>query len=243
MVDPRPGFYGKVTSHGDFVARRLAPSFQQGWDAWLQSGMQHSRKTLAERWVATWLSSPIWRFALARGVCGDNAWVGLMMPSVDRVGRHFPLTLAACIDGQQSLLDCASLHDDWFKDLEELALSSLGVGFSLDAFDTALCNLGPPDKCGADNAANATGGTQSGAVIALDPAKELHEQLAAPSVGLMKAVAGAALHDHSLWWTDGSPQIAPCMLVCSGMPVAGAFVALLDGTWGEHGWVSGRGNS
>ena len=239
MVDPRPGFFGKVTSHGDFVGRRLAPSFQQGWDGWLQAGMQQSRQTLGSAWVATYLSSPIWRFALARGVCGENAWVGLMMPSVDRVGRHFPLTLAACIDGQESLLDCASLHDDWFKDLEELALSSLGEGFLLDDFDKALCNLGPPDDSGA---ANAAGAPEAGTVIALDPVLELHEQLSAPSVGLMKAVAGAALHAHSLWWTDGSPQIPPCMLVCNGLPAAGAFVALLDGTWQQHGWVSAIGN-
>ena len=232
MVDPRPGFFGKVTSHGDFVGRRLSPSFQQGWDAWLQAGMQHSRQALAERWAATYLNSPIWRFALARGVCGENAWVGLMMPSVDRVGRHFPLTLAACIDGQESLLDCASLHDAWFQDLEELALSSLGDGFSLEDFDTALCNLGPPDGSGAVAAPSLEAGT----VIALDPAQELHAQLSAPSVALMKAIAGAALQEHSLWWSDGSQQIAPCMLVSHGLPAADSFVALLDGTWSANGW-------
>ncbi len=237
MVDPRPGFFGKVTSHGDFVGRRLEPSFQQGWDAWLQEGMQQSKKTLAERWAPTYLTSPIWRFALARGVCGENAWVGLMMPSVDRVGRHFPLTLAACIDGDESLLDCMSLHDDWFKDLEELALSSLGEGFVLDGFDTALCNLGPPDYA---LASAVTGAPEAATMIPLDPAQELHSQLAAPSVGLMKAVAGAALHGHSLWWSDGSQQIAPCMLVCNGLPAAEAFVALLDGTWNERGWIEGQ---
>jgi type VI secretion system protein ImpM len=237
MVDPRPGFFGKVTSHGDFVGRRLEASFQQGWDAWLQAGMQQGKQTLAERWGPVYLSSPIWRFALARGVCGEKAWVGLMMPSVDRVGRHFPLTLASCIDGQESLLDCASLHDDWFQDLEELALSSLGEGFSLDDFDTALCNMGPPDSTGA---AVIAGATEAGTVIALDPSQELHAQLSAPSVALMKAVAGAALHEHSLWWTDGSQQIPPCMLVCNGLPAAGAFVALLDGTWKEHGWVGAQ---
>ena len=194
--------------------------------------MQHSRQALAERWAATYLNSPIWRFALARGVCGENAWVGLMMPSVDRVGRHFPLTLAACIDGQESLLDCASLHDAWFQDLEELALSSLGDGFSLEDFDTALCNLGPPDGSGAVAAPSLEAGT----VIALDPAQELHAQLSAPSVALMKAIAGAALQEHSLWWSDGSQQIAPCMLVSHGLPAADSFVALLDGTWSANGW-------
>ena len=197
--------------------------------------MQQSRKTLGERWAPIYLSSPIWRFALARGVCGESAWVGLMMPSVDRVGRHFPLTLAACVDGRESLLDCASMHDAWFQDMEELALSSLGADFSLEAFDTALCNLGPPDPSGA---AIVAGAVDAGTVIALDPAQELHAQLSQPSVALMKSVAGAALHEQSLWWTDGSQQIVPCMLVCRGLPAAASFVALLDGQWREHGWLT-----
>jgi type VI secretion system protein ImpM len=233
MVDPRPGFFGKVTSHGDFVGRRLEPVFQQGWDDWLQAGMQQGRQKLAERWSPVYLSSPIWRFALARGVCGEQAWVGVMMPSVDRVGRQFPLTLAACIDGQESLLDCASLHDDWFMDLEELALSSLGDGFVLEDLDKALCNLGPPDGSPASEVAAAS---DVGTVIALDPAQDLHPQLATPSLAMLKAVAGAALQGHSLWWTDGSQQIPPCMLVCKGLPAASAYVALLDGTWSTHGW-------
>ena len=41
------------------------------------------------------MMAPIWRFALAPGVAGPLPMLGVMMPSVDRVGRQFPLTLAA----------------------------------------------------------------------------------------------------------------------------------------------------
>lgn len=141
--------------------------------------MQHSRQALGDRWAPTCLSSPIWRFALASGACGEHAWLGLMIPSVDRVGRHFPLTLAAVIDSQESLLGCASPHDEWFQDIEELALSSLADGFSLEDFDTALCNLGPPNSA-----------------------------------------CGTAVAGRSHWWTEGSQQIPPCILVCNGLPTA-----------------------
>ncbi len=211
------GFFGKVTSHGDFVARRLAPSFVQPWDAWLQGGLQASRQALGERWLATWLSSPIWRFALAPGVCGDDGVAGLVMPSVDRVGRHFPLTLAATVAGLRPF-DCLGGYDAWFGGLEELALSSLRDDFSLDVFDAALGALaGQPPGRGAPTAV--------GTVIAAG----LPEQLA-------KAVANAALAGHSLWWTDGSPQVAPCLLVCRGLPAPAACAALLDGRWQAHGW-------
>jgi type VI secretion system protein ImpM len=251
-VDRRPGFFGKVTSHGDFVGRRLAPTFQQRWDDWAQQGLQASRQALGPQWLTTWLSSPIWRFALAPGVCGDAAWCGLQMPSVDRVGRHFPLMIAAPWPAGAPLLDCVTAHDAWFTALEDLALSSLRAEFSLDDFDAALCALvQPAGLAGAGAIAGAVGGAgalagapvparareaRAGTFIALDAALPLSDQLDRPSVPLLQAIAGAALHGQSLWWTDGSPQIAPCVLVCAGMPSPTGFTALLDGDWQSHGW-------
>lgn len=208
------GFFGKVTSHGDFVARRLPPSFQQPWDEWLQGGLQESRQALGGNWLATYMSSPIWRFALAPGMCGDQGWAGLVMPSVDRVGRHFPLTLAAAVAPP---LACLVHHEVWFNRLEALALSSLREDFSLDAFDFDLCGLDVPDT--------PDGSAPAGTVIAFDGGQ--------PD---FPALANAALHGHSLWWTDGSPHVAPCLLVCVGFPAPAAFTALLDGDWQAHGW-------
>ncbi|MFW8696321.1 type VI secretion system-associated protein TagF, partial [Mesorhizobium japonicum] len=65
------------------------------WDLWLQAGLRHSRELLRERWLETYLNSPIWHFSLGAEVCGRAAMAGVLMPSVDRVGRYFPLTLAA----------------------------------------------------------------------------------------------------------------------------------------------------
>ncbi len=80
---------------GDFVSRRLPASFV------LLGRMAASRlclpaeTELGAEWLETYLTSPIWRFALSGGVCGDRACAGIFMPSVDKVGRYFPLTLAA----------------------------------------------------------------------------------------------------------------------------------------------------
>ena len=54
-----------------------------------------SRAALGDRWLDLYLTSPAWRFACAAGVCGPAPVVGLMAPSVDRVGRYFPLALVA----------------------------------------------------------------------------------------------------------------------------------------------------
>ncbi|TFW14754.1 type VI secretion system-associated protein TagF [Duganella callida] len=226
-VDPRAGFFGKVTSHGDFVSRRLGADFLRVWDAWLQEGLQQSRTVLGPRWLNTYLSSPIWRFALSSDVCGEHGWAGLMMPSVDRVGRHFPLVLARALPAPASPLDCAQKHDDWYAQLEALALWSLEEGFSLEQFDATLSSVPTPH-------ADAAPG---GAVMLLDESQPLGPQLAnAGSSGLLRHIAGAALAGQCLWWTDGSPQIAPCMLLSRGLPPASAFAALLDGDWHGHGW-------
>src|SRR5436190_512470 len=99
--DPTPGFFGKVMTHGDFVSR----------------------------WLDTYLTSPIWRFVLAPGVCDNRAWAGVLMPSVDRVGRHFPLTIAAGATSDGAILDWVGSGKEWFDQLEDLALSSLADGF------------------------------------------------------------------------------------------------------------------
>ena len=231
MAEPRTGFFGKVTSHGDFVTRRLAPEFQRQWDAWLQDGLQRSRAALGARWLDTYLSSPIWRFALAPGVCGPQARAGLLMPSVDRVGRHFPLTLARALDGAAPLLDCVTAHHDWYAQLELLALSSLEEGFSLEAFDAAVEALAPP-------VAGSPAPLRQSPVIALagihPPAPPLAS--AAEGAGLVPAIAAAALQGQCLWWTDGSPKVAPCLVLSRGLPSADAFSALLDGDWRGHAW-------
>lgn len=128
------GFYGKFPSLGDFVSRRLPRSFIDPWDEWLQSGLLDSQQQLGEKWLSTFLVSPIWRFAISPGLCGDSAWAGIMMPSVDRVGRYFPLTLVKSIAvNEMSVLFQA--ENDWFDQLEKLALSVLNQDFDFEQFD------------------------------------------------------------------------------------------------------------
>jgi type VI secretion system protein ImpM len=89
------GLFGKLPSRGDFVQLGLPGSFVRPWDAWLQQAMAGSQERMGDAWLPAYLESPVWRFVLPGGMCGAGAVLGLLMPSVDRVGRYFPLTLAA----------------------------------------------------------------------------------------------------------------------------------------------------
>jgi len=89
------GLFGKLPARGDFVQLGLPGSFVRPWDAWLQQAMAASQQRMGEAWLPAFLEAPVWRFVLPDGMCGTGAVLGLLMPSVDRVGRYYPLTLAA----------------------------------------------------------------------------------------------------------------------------------------------------
>lgn len=232
-----PGFFGKVTTHGDFVSRRLPEDFLHAWDNWLQQSMQQSRCQLDQAWLGVYLTSPIWRFALGSGVCGGNRWVGIMMPSIDRVGRHFPLTIAAALHGDDPIEDWLADGQTWYDELEALALSSLVHDFVLADFDKALLGMpalpGPPMVAGASLLRHqADGQLLRGVCVPI--AGLMQVQAAMPAIDM--SPAGPTRSGQSLWWTDGSQQIAPCLLACQGLPAASTFSAMLDGQWEQWGW-------
>ena len=87
------GFYGKLPAHGDFIRFRADAGFVLAWDGWLQQCFAASREQLGAGWDEAYQNAPIWRFCFGAGLCGPDAIVGVMMPSQDRVGRMFPLTV------------------------------------------------------------------------------------------------------------------------------------------------------
>ncbi len=91
------GLFGKLPARGDFVRIGLPVHFVEPWDAWLQKVITASQASMGADWLPAYLESPVWRFVLPAGMCGSGTAVGVIMPSVDRVGRYFPLTLAAVI--------------------------------------------------------------------------------------------------------------------------------------------------
>ena len=93
-MEPGFGAFGKMPALGDFFRLNLPRDFVDAWDGWLQEELAGSRASLGEHWLDCYLVGPLWRFALGPGLCETRAYAGVMMPSVDRVGRYFPLTVA-----------------------------------------------------------------------------------------------------------------------------------------------------
>jgi len=100
------GFFGKLPARGDFVRHGLPPDFLRTLDAWWQVVLSDSRTALGEGWTEAWMEAPVWHFAFAAGVCGAGAAVGLWLPSTDKAGRLFPLTIAAVGDRWRDVARC-----------------------------------------------------------------------------------------------------------------------------------------
>lgn len=98
---PRVGFCGKLPARGDFVTRSLPRGFVDPWDAWLETVIPGSRSILGEEWLPCWREAPIWRFGLPAGHAGPDAVGGVLLPSIDRSGRPWPLTLAVVLPSQR----------------------------------------------------------------------------------------------------------------------------------------------
>ena len=93
--DAIAGLFGKLPARGDFVRENLPRDFTDSWDGWWQRGLADTQARWRDEWDAAWLEAPVWRFMLPPGLCGKSGMLGLWLPSVDKVGRYSPLTIAA----------------------------------------------------------------------------------------------------------------------------------------------------
>ncbi|WP_414447882.1 type VI secretion system-associated protein TagF [Burkholderia sp. 22PA0099] len=143
------GFYGKLPAAGDFVRRRLPGEFVEGWDRHFQRALDAGRRELGARWDAAWRDGPVWRFVLPALVCGGGAWCGVIGPGVDRVGRAFPMVLAAPCAG-----DAARLFGQgaWFDALTRVCRHGQDGALDVEGFDACVAAL-PPVPVEADDAA------------------------------------------------------------------------------------------
>lgn len=238
------GLYGKLPSHGDFLRRRVSDDFVGVWDGWLQQCLEASRWALGERWLDVYLTSPAWRFACAAGTCGPAPVVGLMVPSVDRVGRYVPLTLVAELPQTASLIAVARETESFFESAERLLVETLAADqVDFETFDEGVIELGHELGCIAGQDQLVLEG--AAAAVLADDAQASWQIPLGSSSQLTLAFEQllwqrlSSLHEPLvLWWTEGSSIVEPSCLVARGLPDPETFAALLDGSWAERRWHS-----
>jgi type VI secretion system protein ImpM len=211
----RPGLCGKLPASREFVARDLPPSFVDPWDAWLDRSLAAARETLAERFEQLWLEAPAWSFLLDGGVCGPAPVAGVLLPSVDRVGRYFPLTLAAVLEARIAPLRFPEQAHAWLEALTAIGIRALEESLEVEALASALATLGPPPFA-RSSCLRAPIRLAAGAELGA-----LAHDLARPSV---------------LFTTDGAPAVMASLILADSLPVPVMFSAFLDGSFAAHGF-------
>ena len=225
-----PGWYGKISTLGDFAQRRLPVEFVQASDAWLSRTMVACRQQLGARWLDGYLTSPVMRFAWAPGVAnGADAgwWFGVLMPSCDNVGRYFPLLIAQ--RRTRPPLDRIALDhlELWFEHLANAATHTLAARATVEGFEQALGEA-PPWPASAAVAALSTlapcaapGGVSYAFGHRVTMSQWLH------------AIALDELHARftgcSIWWRQGDATRDTEAEVVRGLPEPAAFAQMLLG--------------
>ena len=227
-------WFGKLPFLGDFASRRLPESFIRPWDEWLQPGLAAARAAIGERWLDLYLTFPVWRFVVPAGLLGDANWIGVLLPSVDRVGRCFPLTI--CEPLARSTLESAGLIG---IDLRLAAFAEAGIealdADSVDFLEQRLSGLGTMHS----------GSEAAPAVpIALEAwlQRPRPGQAALPAAWPLSgtvpgALAGAAsrfvvatLRDRVLWWSPADAAGGPGAMLLEPFPFSAGLLSRLIGT-------------
>lgn len=218
-----PGWSGKLPMLGDFAHRRLPEAIVRSCDEWLSAGIAQSRTDLGPAWLETYLSAPVWCFALAPRVLDGTWWIGVLMPSVDAVGRYFPLLVMKSTIALPTDASTLAKLADWYGGVAEAALSTLQSLSTLEAFETQLASIPWPLR-EIGSPAPMPSDASNFRIIVRDSQTWLNE---APAHALTSALA--LLASHSLWWPLASPGQSTEVSVISGLPAAKRFAHLLQG--------------
>lgn len=216
------GYMGKVPNRGDFLTHNITPELQDLLFEWCQATMAVSREQLGDDWLDAYLTSPIWHFGASPGVFVEQGVIGTLIPSIDRVGRHFPFMVLSEFSGTAFE---AWHQPEWSSSMEDSVLAVLDDDWNEQSWQRRLEAIDPPPS---SPARMRWPGDEGNLMIPGDV--DEGDWLRA----LIERRRGQAI-----WWTRGSSRVAPSTLITDGLPKVAQFAAMLAGDWQEWGWNQG----
>jgi type VI secretion system protein ImpM len=162
---------------------------------------------------------------------------GIMMPSVDKAGRYFPFTLVTFLPTNVNLFQMAISSRGWFETAETVALSVLDeTPPEMEALDKEIVALGllaGSEKDTFDN--NIDDNFTADQKHWLFPMRSVNG-IADILPDMAKHLTDLRFGAYSLWWTSGSEQIEPAIMMCQGLPPASSYAAMIGGGVSDYGW-------
>jgi type VI secretion system protein ImpM len=215
------GLFGKLPQKRDFISFGIPPNVLNPLETWLQSAVSASRLRLGGRWEQFYLVAPLWRFWIGPEVLGAGC-AGVLMSSVDRVGRFFPLlALYTAAPGETVAPPPFVPQGEWFETLEARLLSVLDEASNVDP-DRLLGGLDPPatEEIGGNGLREFKGGAlwTPGA----------HASAAALLPGIVEDDYRMAARSRTYWWTTGNEATGPMLYVTQGLPDPYFYTVMLS---------------
>lgn len=217
----RCGLFGKLGSKRDFIAVATPRKFLEVWEPWTQACLSASRHQLGDSWQNAFLTAPVWRFWLGAEICGTSV-AGAIMPSLDAVGRYYPLTLHAIADEATSIaLPDTDAQDSWYEEAERFLLATLDPAADFDATAAALEQIRPAAL--QPETATDFGGT--GDLTGTVPGDDGF----AASLTTLRSANPGIYAAGTFWWTAGGTGFTSMALSCRGLPDPYHYSILLTG--------------
>jgi hypothetical protein len=148
-----------------------------------------------------------------------------MGPAVDRVGRGFPMVLAAAVPAADDLDRVIGAGSGWFAVLEQTwRAGGASVHASVDAFDAAVATIPAPlDWLSALPPAAAEAFAAEHADTDCVPWLQPGEDRQLAGLARMRA----EVPDGCLWWTLGAARVPPGVRMTHGLPRPDSYAGFL----------------
>lgn len=217
------GLFGKLPFKRDFVASRLPRHVLEPFENWLQAGVAASHDHLGDDWSQLYLIAPIWHFWVGDEIMGTYA-TGSIMPSVDKVGRFFPLAMLSFGDeGEKVMAPPFNPVSEWHATVKERLLSVLKE----DAADTLtvedlLEGIEVPQM----QALEVPDVMDKGTTWSFDNVESMDDALGAVAQPDYLQLTS----NRSYFWTDSITNDRKLVHVCAGLPDPYFFTQMITVT-------------
>jgi type VI secretion system protein ImpM len=147
------------------------------------------------------------------------------MPSIDGVGRYFPLTVF--VGEGAGVLPPPELEPNqrWFEAVEAILLDALHPERDFESVAAAVADLDEPAQSPVEASVGGITLLSGGAIVVRDFGDQLQLALrAARRFGHRQTFAA-----QSFWWTIGGDGFPPAALIENGLPTPERFAEMLTG--------------
>jgi len=233
------GYYGKLPHRGDFVRFNLPKTFLNVWDDWMQGILIQGEQQHGDSWGTIYSHCPGYRFALDENLAGAQGWAGVVLPSVDKVGRRFPFCIAAQLPSNLAPTVALAEFDKWFVELEKIAINACSNESDYSMLQQTLETLAASefgtDIGSAYSTKNNTPEEASTHVPSQSISLQMPDANALSSNNKIQLLLNSVLRQsaghYSVWSSLPSAANNPGTVITQGLPVDLAGLALFDGDW------------